>query len=31
MGVDSAIVQTIKGLVLLLAVSVDIMSKRNKR
>lgn len=31
MGVDSAIVQTIKGLVLLLAVAVDIMSKRRKQ
>ncbi|MFT8572851.1 MAG: multiple monosaccharide ABC transporter permease [Bifidobacterium aquikefiri] len=31
MGVDSAIVQTIKGLVLLLAVAVDIMSKRNRK
>lgn len=31
MGVDSALIQTIKGLVLLLAVAVDIMSKRKKR
>ena len=30
MGVDTAIVKTIKGLVLLLAVAVDIMSKRKK-
>lgn len=31
MGVDSALIQTIKGLVLLLAVAVDIFSKRKKR
>ena len=31
MGVDTAIVKTIKGLVLLGAVAVDIMSKRKKR
>lgn len=31
MGVDTAIVKTIKGLVLLAAVAVDIMSKRRKR
>ena len=30
MGVDTAVVKTIKGLVLLLAVAVDIMSKRKK-
>ncbi|AKV55425.1 xylose ABC transporter permease [Bifidobacterium actinocoloniiforme DSM 22766] len=30
MGVDTAIVKTIKGLVLLLAVAVDIISKRKK-
>ncbi|WEG12491.1 sugar ABC transporter permease [Pullulanibacillus sp. KACC 23026] len=30
MGVDSALIQTIKGLVLLLAVAVDIMSKLRK-
>ncbi|MFV0556496.1 MAG: multiple monosaccharide ABC transporter permease [Lactovum sp.] len=30
MGVDSALIQTIKGLVLLLAVAVDIYSKRRK-
>ena len=30
MGVDSALIQTIKGLVLLLAVAVDIFSKRKK-
>ena len=30
MGVDTAIVKTIKGLVLLLTVAVDIMSKRKK-
>lgn len=30
MGVDTAVVKTIKGLVLLLAVAVDIMSKREK-
>ena len=30
MGVDSALIQTIKGLVLLLAVAVDILSKRKK-
>lgn len=30
MGVDTAIVKTIKGLVLLIAVAVDIMSKRKK-
>lgn len=30
MGVDSALIQTIKGLVLLLAVGVDIMSKLRK-
>ena len=30
MGVDTAIVKTIKGLVLLLAVAIDIMSKRKK-
>jgi putative multiple sugar transport system permease protein len=30
MGVDSAIVQTIKGLVLLVAVAVDLLSKRKK-
>ncbi|MGT2828991.1 ABC transporter permease subunit [Streptococcus hillyeri] len=31
MGVDSALIQTIKGLVLLLAVAIDIYSKRRKR
>lgn len=31
MGVDTAIVKTIKGLVLLLAVAVDILSKRRKK
>ncbi len=31
MGVDTAVVKTIKGLVLLLAVAVDIMSKRKKK
>lgn len=31
MGVDTAIVKTIKGLVLLAAVAVDIISKRRKR
>lgn len=30
MGVDSALIQTIKGLVLLLAVAIDIYSKRRK-
>lgn len=30
MGVDSALIQTIKGLVLLLAVALDIFSKRKK-
>ncbi|MCI1635790.1 multiple monosaccharide ABC transporter permease [Bifidobacterium sp.] len=30
MGVDTAIVKTIKGLVLLVAVAIDIMSKRKK-
>ena len=30
MGVDTAVVKTIKGLVILLAVAVDIMSKRKK-
>ena len=30
MGVDTAVVKTIKGLVLLLAVAVDIISKRKK-
>lgn len=30
MGVDSALIQTIKGLVLLLAVAVDIYSKKSK-
>lgn len=30
MGVDTAIVKTIKGLVLLLAVAIDVMSKRRK-
>ncbi|EFA23622.1 branched-chain amino acid ABC transporter, permease protein [Bifidobacterium gallicum DSM 20093 = LMG 11596] len=30
MGVDTAVVKTIKGLILLLAVAVDIMSKRKK-
>lgn len=30
MGVDTAVVKTIKGLVLLLAVAVDIMSKRQE-
>jgi putative multiple sugar transport system permease protein len=30
MGVDSAIVQTIKGIVLLIAVAIDILSKRKK-
>jgi len=31
MGVDSAFIQTIKGLVLLLAVAIDIYSKRQKK
>ncbi|PNY18437.1 multiple monosaccharide ABC transporter permease [Streptococcus parauberis] len=31
MGVDSALIQTIKGLVLLLAVAIDIYSKRSKK
>ena len=30
MGVDTAVVKTIKGLVLLGAVAVDILSKRKK-
>ena len=30
MGVDTAIVKTIKGLVLLLAVAFDLLSKRKK-